>query len=74
VHDDCEKWCNLHGTDLSEEEQNHILACKSRLDVYCDPDPGRAFNNEFDDVVTYLRLIFDSSYVYDPRHERFILD
>jgi hypothetical protein len=74
VRNDCEAWCVLHGTDLPEKERNQILACKRRLDVFCDSDPGLILYDEFDDLKTYLRLIFDLSYVYDARHKRFILD
>ena len=74
VHNDCENLCVLYGTDLSAEERNHILACKRRLDVFCDSDPGSVFKDEFHDLIVYLRLILDSSYVYDPLQKRFILD
>ena len=74
VHSDCEKWCVLHGNDLSLEERTHILTCKHRLDVFCDSDAGHLFNDEFHDLIMYLRLIFDSSYVFDPLQKRFILE
>jgi hypothetical protein len=74
VHDECEKLCVLCGADLAEEERNHILACKRRLDVFCDLDPGNVFNDEFHDLIFYLRLLFDSSYVYDPLQRRLLLE
>ena len=74
VQTESEKWCSLYGTGLPLEERENILACKRRLDVYCEPDVERVCANEFNDLILYLRLIFDPSYVYDPIQKRFILD
>ena len=74
VKADCEKWCRISGTDLPDKERNDILTCKHRLDVFCDSDPARGFAVQFDDLIIFLRLIFDSCYVYDPIQSKFLLD
>lgn len=74
VQTESEKWCTLYGTGLAHEERNNILACKRRLDVFCEPEVEHVCANQFDDLILYLRLIFDPSYVYDPIQKRFVLD
>jgi hypothetical protein len=76
VQTESEQWCNLYGMDLTNDERNSILASKHRLDVFCS-EPNlveRVGVNEWEELIFYLRLIFDPTYVFDPIQRRFIRD